>query len=90
MCSKDSCTLSTVIAKFFTLLAQWGKDTVFQEDYFDLLNAAETGILITYTPSNAEELLQNFDVCIVQQWSSTGIMYTHSLQICACTTILSL
>ena len=31
---------------------QWGIDTVYQEDYFALLNATETGRAITYTPSN--------------------------------------
>ena len=39
---------------------QWGRGTVFQEDYFDLLNAAEIGMQITYAPNNAEALLKNF------------------------------
>lgn len=39
---------------------QWGRGTVFQEDYFDLLNAAETGMKITYSPNDAAVLLKNF------------------------------
>ena len=42
------------------MYTQWGRGTVFQEDYFDLLNAAEIGMQITYDPSNAEALLKNF------------------------------
>ena len=32
-----------------------GKDTIHQEDYFDLLNAAEVGMKITYSPDTAED-----------------------------------
>ena len=45
---------------FLHMYTLWGRGTVFQEDYFDLLNAAEIGMQITYDPSNAEALLKNF------------------------------
>jgi len=58
---------------------QWGRGTVFQEDYFDLLNAAEVGMQITYTPSSAGELLKNFTTlynsAMTQVHTST---HTHS------------
>ena len=53
----ESCTIAVCYSYTHT---QWGRGTVFQEDYFDLLNAAEIGMLITYNPSNAEALLKNF------------------------------
>ncbi|XP_065915296.1 alpha-xylosidase BoGH31A-like isoform X1 [Dysidea avara] len=43
-----------------TLDDQWGRGTVYQENYFDLLNAAEVGMKITYSPEIAEDLLKNF------------------------------
>ena len=33
---------------------------MYQENYFDLLNAAEVGMKITYSPEIAEDLLKNF------------------------------
>ena len=60
--ANDLQTFSFYVASLyiFHMYTQWGRGTVFQEDYFDLLNAAEIGMQITYNPSNAEALLKNF------------------------------
>ena len=39
---------------------QWGIDTVYQEDYFDLLYITEMGRRITYDPSTAVNELNTF------------------------------
>ena len=40
---------------------QWGTDTVYQEDYFSLLNATEIGTKITYNPANINTLAHQFE-----------------------------
>ena len=40
---------------------QWGKDTVYQEDYPALLMATEIGERITYSPSSYTSLLPKFE-----------------------------
>ena len=60
------------------MYTQWGRGTVFQEDYFDLLNAAEIGMQITYDPSNAEALLKNFTSLYSNAINEVVIcMHTH-------------
>ena len=62
---------------------------MFQEDYFDLLNAAETGMLITYNPSKAEELLQNFNI-LYSSAEAQVCAHTHTpscRHVCTCTMI---
>lgn len=41
-------------------LPQWNVDIVYQEDYFALLNATETGRRITYNPTNIITYTEDF------------------------------
>ena len=39
---------------------QWGKDTVWQEDYFALMNATQVASRITFVPQDTEMYLKLF------------------------------
>ena len=48
---------------------------MYQEDYFDLLNAAEVGMKITYNPDTAEDLLKNFTTFYNSGMSQVNIQH---------------
>lgn len=45
---------------------QWGEDTVYQEDYADLLHGAEAGARITYDPSSAVRVVSTLGATAVR------------------------
>eukprot|EP00698_Gefionella_okellyi_P018500 TRINITY_DN5552_c0_g1_i1.p1 TRINITY_DN5552_c0_g1~~TRINITY_DN5552_c0_g1_i1.p1 ORF type:complete len:938 (-),score=168.17 TRINITY_DN5552_c0_g1_i1:17-2830(-) len=61
-----SATLNRFITAKETLDNQWGIDTVYQEDYFDLLIAAETGRRITDAPATAANELSAFAATVLK------------------------
>ena len=63
-----------------------GEDTVYQEDYFDLLSAIEVGMKITYNPGTAEDLLKNFTRLYsngMSQVTSLRCLHSESKPLCS-------
>ena len=61
---------------------QWNTDKVYQEDYFALLNATETGRKITYDPTNIVTYTKDFEGYIQ---NAKQEVCTHSFPMAAST-----
>ena len=66
-------------------LLQWTTDTVYQEDYFSLLNVTEIGQRITYSPSSFSLLLPTLANSVNMAIDQVYWVLTCCRLMCTCT-----